>query len=124
MFLFLLMIRRPPRSTRTYTLFPYTTLFLSWYPCGLLPSLARPIGGAFYKASEAARDGLAPIPPRGRGRRVPARGRDPSFFHVKPKRNGRREQGTSHVAPPFAVDRKSTRLNSNQQWDYRKPYTD
>src|SRR3546814_14296583 len=23
----LLMIRRPPRSTRTYTLFPYTTLF-------------------------------------------------------------------------------------------------
>src|SRR3546814_14586601 len=25
----LLMIRRPPRSTRTYTLFPYTTLFRS-----------------------------------------------------------------------------------------------
>src|SRR3546814_17474336 len=28
-FLFFLMIRRPPRSTRTYTLFPYTTLFRS-----------------------------------------------------------------------------------------------
>src|SRR3546814_11714575 len=28
-FIFLLMIRRPPRSTRTDTLFPYTTLFLS-----------------------------------------------------------------------------------------------
>src|SRR3546814_14169468 len=28
-FLFL-MIRRPPRSTRTDTLFPYTTLFRSW----------------------------------------------------------------------------------------------
>src|SRR3546814_14191320 len=27
--LFFLMIRRPPKSTRTYTLFPYTTLFLS-----------------------------------------------------------------------------------------------
>src|SRR3546814_4658564 len=26
---FVLMIRRPPRSTRTYTLFPYTTLFRS-----------------------------------------------------------------------------------------------
>src|SRR3546814_12529040 len=26
-FWFFLMIRRPPRSTRTYTLFPYTTLF-------------------------------------------------------------------------------------------------
>src|SRR3546814_11586505 len=29
MFLFFLMIRRPPRSTRTDTLFPYTTLFRS-----------------------------------------------------------------------------------------------
>src|SRR3546814_9275843 len=26
------MIRRPPRSTRTDTLFPYTTLFRSWSP--------------------------------------------------------------------------------------------
>src|SRR3546814_11410578 len=26
------MIRRPPRSTRTDTLFPYTTLFRSYYP--------------------------------------------------------------------------------------------
>src|SRR3546814_12847806 len=41
---FFLMIRRPPRSTRTYTLFPYSTLFRSpgdwgvqgpWHPgCG------------------------------------------------------------------------------------------
>src|SRR3546814_3613964 len=30
-FLFFLMIRRPPRSTRTDTLFPYTTLFRSLY---------------------------------------------------------------------------------------------
>src|SRR6059058_3037932 len=28
-FFFFLMIRRPPRSTRRYTLFPYTTLFRS-----------------------------------------------------------------------------------------------
>src|SRR3546814_18997205 len=28
------MIRRPPRSTRTYTLFPYTTLFRSIYGSG------------------------------------------------------------------------------------------
>src|SRR3546814_2859390 len=28
---FSLMIRRPPRSTRTDTLFPYTTLFRSWF---------------------------------------------------------------------------------------------
>src|SRR3546814_15560940 len=31
-FLFFLMIRRPPRSTRTDTLFPYTTLFRSTKP--------------------------------------------------------------------------------------------
>src|SRR3546814_20909398 len=29
-YFFFLMIRRPPRSTRTDTLFPYTTLFRSW----------------------------------------------------------------------------------------------
>src|SRR3546814_11735970 len=29
---FFLMIRRPPRSTRTDTLFPYTTLFRSFLP--------------------------------------------------------------------------------------------
>src|SRR3546814_15440505 len=28
-FVFFFMIRRPPRSTQTYTLFPYTTLFRS-----------------------------------------------------------------------------------------------
>src|SRR3546814_15763527 len=36
--LFFLMIRRPPRSTRTDTLFPYTTLFRSHFAieqCGL-----------------------------------------------------------------------------------------
>src|SRR3546814_7083728 len=32
-FFFFLMIRRPPRSTRTDTLFPYTTLFRSCWTC-------------------------------------------------------------------------------------------
>src|SRR3546814_8691825 len=39
------MIRRPPRSTRTDTLFPYTTLFRSWLGC--LPGgvgIADPLG--------------------------------------------------------------------------------
>src|SRR3546814_1090784 len=30
LFIFFLMQRRPPKSTRTDTLFPYTTLFRSW----------------------------------------------------------------------------------------------
>src|SRR3546814_17667883 len=53
------MIRRPPRSTRTDTLFPYTTLFRSFHPRGLVrqqraqggqlgafrqPPHARPVG--------------------------------------------------------------------------------
>src|SRR3546814_17114889 len=43
---FFLMIRRPPRSTRTDTLFPYTTLFRSGKGFDLLP---RPqAGGLFY----------------------------------------------------------------------------
>src|SRR3546814_3454263 len=33
-FIFFLMIRRPPRSTRTDTLFPYTTLFRSLLAVG------------------------------------------------------------------------------------------
>src|SRR3546814_9177499 len=33
MFVFFLMLRRPPRSTRTDTLFPYTTLFRSSASC-------------------------------------------------------------------------------------------
>src|SRR3546814_17767951 len=32
------MIRRPPRSTRTDTLFPYTTLFRSWLNEDMLPT--------------------------------------------------------------------------------------
>src|SRR3546814_16572473 len=48
-FFFFLMIRRPPRSTRTDTLFPYTTLFRS----ARAPArLYRRSGGAAGRASE------------------------------------------------------------------------
>src|SRR3546814_4222437 len=40
MFFFFLMIRRPPRSTRTDTLFPYTTLFRS---PAIAPEVATPL---------------------------------------------------------------------------------
>src|SRR3546814_13799964 len=39
LYFFFLMIRRPPRSTRTDTLFPYTTLFRSPVGCDERPSL-------------------------------------------------------------------------------------
>src|SRR3546814_18900389 len=42
LFFFFLMIRRPPRSTRTDTLFPYTTLFRSALPYRVLARKYRP----------------------------------------------------------------------------------
>src|SRR3546814_19037776 len=53
LFFFFLMIRRPPRSTRTDTLFPYTTLFRS----GLLATLLSPevyVHGRFARPDASA----------------------------------------------------------------------
>src|SRR3546814_20427627 len=44
MYLFFLMIRRPPRSTRTDTLFPYTTLFRSSCPSTAFPGFVSDPG--------------------------------------------------------------------------------
>src|SRR3546814_2861018 len=60
------MIRRPPRSTRTDTLFPYTTLFQSRIISGLLldgPSVAniltlRALGPIFFDTFTPAHEGL------------------------------------------------------------------
>src|SRR3546814_15479662 len=41
LFFFFLMIRRPPRSTRTDTLFPYTTLFRSIAPSVAMERVSR-----------------------------------------------------------------------------------
>src|SRR3546814_1272869 len=84
------MIRRPPRSTRTDTLFPYTTLFRSPEPrgadrdpgpCLRSPadrSLAAPNGqggGALRQADGVRRLPPSPAPPRqrdaGRPRHAP-----------------------------------------------------
>src|SRR3546814_3172712 len=62
-FFFFLMIRRPPRSTRTDTLFPYTTLFRSAGRrnigasgpndrCGYSPRHRRPVGRSEEHTSE------------------------------------------------------------------------
>src|SRR5213594_5020514 len=51
-FFFFLMIRRPPRSTQAFTLFPYTTLFRSTRTALLLSE------GRDYRV--AAHRGLAP----------------------------------------------------------------
>src|SRR6188472_2077963 len=72
---FFLMIRRPPRSTRETTLFPYTTLFRSRTAAGVgrrgegtLPPLREP--GADGAAARAPFPRLSLEP---RGHRIPAR---------------------------------------------------
>src|SRR3546814_12147563 len=52
---FFLMLRRPPRSTRTDTLFPYTTLFRS-DPIEHHQRLSTEIGGSFLGLSMDALD--------------------------------------------------------------------
>src|SRR3546814_1155152 len=61
------MIRRPPRSTRTDTLFPYTTLFRSM--CVVAARLAgsarmRPVGPSCDRAVAAEVSRPSPPPPR------------------------------------------------------------
>src|SRR3546814_7647764 len=51
LFFFFLMIRRPPRSTRTDTLFPYTTLFRS--PDGIYAMLTKVMPPAWDEPHEA-----------------------------------------------------------------------
>src|SRR3546814_2328258 len=63
MLFFFLMIRRPPRSTRTDTLFPYTTLFRS------VERLSTEAEIVFLALPEAASAELAPVLLE-RGRRV------------------------------------------------------
>src|SRR3546814_13219306 len=49
---FILMIRRPPRSTRTDTLCPYTTLFRSPQSCRAVHDLAA-VGATIIHAARA-----------------------------------------------------------------------
>src|SRR3546814_7792358 len=57
-FFFFLMIRRPPRSTRTDTLFPYTTLFRSVRGA----SRASLFGSRPRSASQASPSAASPVP--------------------------------------------------------------
>src|SRR3546814_11291914 len=85
---FFLMIRRPPRSTRTDTLFPYTTL------CRSGP------------------DGDVPIEQRATVRTVSMYGRTPggtTLHHYGVEFTG----GGDELREQILTDRKSTRLNSS-----------
>src|SRR3546814_20167090 len=62
------MIRRPPRSTRTYTLFPYTTLFRSQVVAGAVeriddPGMAAGPAVALLRAAFLGEDGVVGVGP-------------------------------------------------------------
>src|SRR3546814_12111863 len=104
---FFLMIRRPPRSTRTDTLFPYTTLFRSF----VAPREAREIGQRLHRL----RDGRARRVGGGDGReRV---GGIVAAGHTKLHPIGRAARMDGEAASVGQrlkiADRKSTRLNSS-----------
>src|SRR3546814_2764468 len=65
------MIRRPPRSTRTYTLFPYTTLFRSRIRCSRRQRPSRP-------PLQRPRKRLPRRPPKRLGRRRRSRSPPPA----------------------------------------------
>src|SRR3546814_17971946 len=115
-FFFFLMIRRPPGSTRTDTLFPYTTLFRSYASRGLdlaeaqarlrRLELAQQVQRAFIDVQIA--DQLVWISER--------RLETERQLQTEALRRVR-----GYRDPP--LDRKSTRLNSSHSCDTRMPYS-
>src|SRR3546814_19674331 len=105
---FCLMIRRPPRSTRTDTLLPYTTLFRSAVGGEDDELACLQVGGdAFLPIGQDAGDGVLQRFRRGDGdARVTAVLRQVELA----ARLQRRRRRVEAAAPE---DRKSTRLNSS-----------
>src|SRR3546814_3840811 len=141
------MIRRPPRSTRTYTLFPYTTLFLSFHTSAEATWSNLPLSGNFVEmlrrlvqmaraggAANASAD-AAPIAPyrlltadgaltteTGTARPISLTVSETpvaSFDHP-PGLYGTED---GFVAVNLLADRKSTRLNSSHYCASRMPYS-
>src|SRR3546814_11574472 len=104
MLFFFVMVRRPARSTRTDTLFPYTTRFRS--------HAAQEIEKSRY-AIDAACDRIVAGAMRTAGKKPDAKDREDG--KNQPERLVRRD--FSGIAEALAglhgIDRKSTRLNSS-----------
>src|SRR3546814_10810870 len=103
---FFLMIRRPPRSTRTDTLFPYTTLFRSLSP--LLGQPLREQAARTFRIGPAG-PGSTAIPPRAR------------IVGMRGDQNVRSEEHTSELQSlmrisyaVFCLKKKNTTQNTKQ----------
>src|SRR3546814_9432791 len=105
------MIRRPPRSTRTDTLFPYTTLFRSIPGSAIKPG---PTIKKVYSDDESQFDPRdhRPYPAYPRRAAVPRRGGVDQVGTQQPRWI---DQGSNRPRDDRGgrADRKSTRLNSS-----------
>src|SRR3546814_7196091 len=115
------MIRRPPRSTRTYTLFPYTTLFRSGDRNAVLSGqrldqvAAVDLSGMMLAPAELVRDGAVDrlnLVAKGEGAALKAGDRATARVRLKDGRSFDLA-ATVKEARPRPPDRKSTRLNSS-----------
>src|SRR3546814_8151801 len=114
-YFFFLRIRRPPRSTRTDTLFPYTTLFRS-AAAGVDRSPAAPRAAAHPRLRTGAGAGEATRPrptPAAAARHVAARACHRAA--VGARRRATQAQPARRVLgrAGHEVDRKRTRLTSS-----------
>src|SRR3546814_6244066 len=125
------MIRRPPRSTRTDTLFPYTTLFRSFFlfPGSIMTTHAficdairTPVGRYGGALSPVRADDLAAIPIRALMQRNPAVdwAAVEDVIYGCANQAGEDNRNVARMALLLAGlpdkvpgDRKSTRLNSS-----------
>src|SRR3546814_17950026 len=100
-YLVFLMIRRPPRSTRTDTLFPYKTLFRSPLPISLHGDRAGSASGHYTHAKYR-------IPRLGGGCRW-----GQAWRYRGDRSPPRRKRANGACVRNRLLDRKSTRLNSS-----------
>src|SRR3546814_10094126 len=88
------MIRRPPRSTRTDTLFPYTTLFRSAeFPYDLPLAVSKANKPCFDQSKQSISTAFGVDEPRVLERHLDSRGR---AYHV-PSQTTRAEEHTSEL---------------------------
>src|SRR3546814_6579575 len=99
------MIRRPPRSTRTDTLFPYTTLFRSVHIYFLANNDKPGDGIHTLKRAELGAAGFTIVPL--------VEGIDALQFEFGIDTNGDGNPDAYTADPDSYGDRKSTRLNSS-----------
>src|SRR3546814_14727584 len=126
---FFLMIRRPPRCTRTDTLVPYTTLFRSSIAASTCTESVTGLSEAAWLAGEDCDDvALSPLPPQAASSSAgastsiaydAARGVDIGFdmenscWWLRPGVRGGSDSKSADVQSWKRPDRKSTRLNSS-----------